>query len=156
MTTQEYPYMYGGAIVAKQQLETVGFTIDLQVIDWATVVERRAKPEEWDVFMTSHGFVPDPSQISYVGQMNSTPVGGADEDSLALASELSAESEFESASRSGTRSRPTPTPKSRRSRSVTPAPSPTTGTTSAVGPTRSNAAFMYWNLWLQVALAGSR
>ena len=50
MTTQEYSYMYGEAIVAKQQLEAVGITIDLQVTDWATVLERRAKPEEWDMF----------------------------------------------------------------------------------------------------------
>ena len=73
MTTQEYSYMYGEAIVAQQQLEAVGITVDLQVIDWATVLERRAKPEEWDMFGTGHGFVPDPSQISYVGQMNQYP-----------------------------------------------------------------------------------
>ena len=95
MTTQEYPFMYNGAIVAKQQLENAGFTIDLQVIDWATLVERRAKPEEWDAFTTSHGFVPDPSQISYVGQMNQYPGWWSSEDSLALAAELLAETEFE-------------------------------------------------------------
>jgi peptide/nickel transport system substrate-binding protein len=95
MTTQEYSFMYGGAVVAKQQLEEVGFTIDLQVIDWATLVERRAKPEEWDVFTTSHGFVPDPSQISYVGQMNQYPGWWSSEESLALAAELLAETEFE-------------------------------------------------------------
>jgi peptide/nickel transport system substrate-binding protein len=95
MTTQEYPFMYNGAIVAKQQLENAGFTIDLQVIDWATVVERRAKPEEWDAFTTSHGFVPDPSQISYVGQMNQYPGWWSSEASLALAAELLAETEFE-------------------------------------------------------------
>ena len=42
--------MYGEAIVAKQQLEAVGITVDLRVIDWATVLENRAKPEEWDMF----------------------------------------------------------------------------------------------------------
>ena len=31
--------MYGEAIVAKQQLEAVGITVDLQVTDWATVLE---------------------------------------------------------------------------------------------------------------------
>jgi peptide/nickel transport system substrate-binding protein len=64
MSTQEYGYMYATSTVAVQQLEAVGFTLDHQVIDWATVVERRAKPEEWDMFVTGHGFVPDPSQIS--------------------------------------------------------------------------------------------
>ena len=95
MTTQEYSYMYGEAIVAKQQLEAVGITVDLQVIDWATVLERRAKPEEWDMFATGHGFVPDPSQISYVGQMNQYPGWWSSESSLELAAELLAESDFE-------------------------------------------------------------
>jgi peptide/nickel transport system substrate-binding protein len=95
MTTQEYSYMYGEAIVAQQQLEAVGITVDLQVMDWATVLERRAKPEEWDMFGTGHGFVPDPSQISYVGQMNQYPGWWSSESSLALAADLLAESDFE-------------------------------------------------------------
>lgn len=95
LATQEYSYMYGEAIVAKQQMEAVGMTVDLQVIDWATVLERRAKPEEWDMFATSHGFVPDPSQISYVGQMNQYPGWWSSESSLALAAELLAGTEFE-------------------------------------------------------------
>jgi len=95
MTTQEYSYMYGEAIVAQQQLEAAGITVDLQVIDWATVLERRAKPEEWDMFGTGHGFVPDPSQISYVGQMNQYPGWWSSESSLALAADLLAGSDFD-------------------------------------------------------------
>ncbi len=95
MTTQEYSYMYGEAIVAQQQLEAVGITVDLQVTDWATVLERRAQPEEWDMFGTGHGFVPDPSQISYVGQMNQYPGWWSSESSLELAAELLAESDFD-------------------------------------------------------------
>jgi peptide/nickel transport system substrate-binding protein len=95
MSTQEYGYMYATSTVAVQQLEAVGFVMDHQVIDWATVVERRAKPEEWDMFVTGHGFVPDPSQISYVGQMNIYPGWWDSEDSLALASELLAAGSFE-------------------------------------------------------------
>ena len=95
LTTQEYSYMYGEAIVAQQQLEAVGITVDLQVVDWATVLERRAIPEEWDMFGTGHGFVPDPSQISYVGQMNQYPGWWSSESSLELAAELLAESDFD-------------------------------------------------------------
>ena len=95
LTTQEYSYMYGEAIVAKQQLEQVGFTVDLRVTDWATVVQNRAKPEEWDAFTTGHGFVPDPSQISYVGQMNVYPGWWDNPESLDLAGELLAESDFD-------------------------------------------------------------
>lgn len=95
LTTQEYSYMYGEAIVAKQQLEAVGITVDLQVTDWATVLQNRAKPEAWDMFSTGHGFVPDPSQISYVGQMNQYPGWWSSESSLALAADLLAESDFD-------------------------------------------------------------
>lgn len=95
MSTQEYGYMYATSTVAVQQLEAVGFVIDHQVTDWATVVERRAKPEEWEMFVTGHGFVPDPSQISYVGGMNIYPGWWSDPDSLALADELLALGTFE-------------------------------------------------------------
>lgn len=95
LTTQEYSYMYGEAIVAKQQLEAVGITVDLQVTDWATVLEQRAIPEAWEMFGTGHGFVPDPSQISYVGQMNIYPGWWSSESSLALAADLLSEGDFD-------------------------------------------------------------
>ncbi|CAN5174157.1 ABC transporter substrate-binding protein [soil metagenome] len=95
MCTQEYAYMYGSAVVAKQQLEEAGFVVDLQVTDWATVLEKRAQKESWDVFVTGHGFVPDPSQITYVGQMNIYPGWWDSEESLALAAQLLSEPDFE-------------------------------------------------------------
>src|SRR5207245_10513570 len=52
MTTQEYKWMYDFALLTKQQLEDVGFTIDLQVVDWATLVKRRNNPKEYDAFTT--------------------------------------------------------------------------------------------------------
>jgi|SRR5665811_387895 len=95
MTTQEYPAFYNASVIAQQQLEAVGFKIDLQVTDWATVIDRRAQPDEWDVFCTSHGFVPDPSQITMIGQMNIYPGWYSSEESLALADQLLSETEFE-------------------------------------------------------------
>lgn len=56
IVTREYEYHYKPALVAKAQLEEVGFNIDLQVMDWATVVQRRVKPELWDVFSTGMSF----------------------------------------------------------------------------------------------------
>ncbi|HET7341265.1 MAG TPA: ABC transporter substrate-binding protein [Methylomirabilota bacterium] len=61
LTTKEYQYMYKNALVAKQQLEAAGFKIDLQVVDWATLVQRRNKPEVWDVFSTGITFNPEPA-----------------------------------------------------------------------------------------------
>ena len=50
--------MYKTALVAKQQMEEVGFKVDLQVLDWATLVQRRNKPEAFDIFST--GFTLQP------------------------------------------------------------------------------------------------
>jgi peptide/nickel transport system substrate-binding protein len=61
LTTQEYQWMYKNAVVAKQQLEDVGFKVDLQVVDWATLVQRRNKPELYDVFSTGFTFGVDPA-----------------------------------------------------------------------------------------------
>jgi len=61
ITTREYEWMYKTALVAKQQLETAGFVVDLQVLDWATLVQRRNKPELFDVFSTGFTFNADPA-----------------------------------------------------------------------------------------------
>jgi peptide/nickel transport system substrate-binding protein len=54
LTTREYEYMYKTALVSKQQLEEVGFKIDLQVFDWATLTQRWNKPELFDVFSSGY------------------------------------------------------------------------------------------------------
>ncbi|HEY7516791.1 MAG TPA: ABC transporter substrate-binding protein [Methylomirabilota bacterium] len=61
ITTKEYPWMYSNALVAKQQLEDAGFKVDLQVVDWATLVQRRNKPDAFDVFSTGITFNPEPA-----------------------------------------------------------------------------------------------
>ena len=61
VTTREYEFMYKNALVAKQQLEEVGMTVDLQVVDWATLNSRAEKPELWEVFSTGFVFSADPA-----------------------------------------------------------------------------------------------
>jgi peptide/nickel transport system substrate-binding protein len=63
LTTQQYDWMYKSSTVAAAQLKRAGFNVDQQVYEWAGVVERRAKPAEWEMFTTGHGFVPDPALI---------------------------------------------------------------------------------------------
>ncbi|MBI3455204.1 MAG: ABC transporter substrate-binding protein [Candidatus Rokubacteria bacterium] len=55
ITTKEYKWMYDFAVLSKQQLEDVGFNIDLQIMDWATLSQRRFNPKEYDVFTTGIG-----------------------------------------------------------------------------------------------------
>ena len=64
MVSTNYPFHYDTAIVYTRQLAQAGFNIDLQVYDWATLIEKRAQPDQWDLFFTHHGFVPDPILIS--------------------------------------------------------------------------------------------
>ena len=66
LVTTEYEHHYKPALVAKSQLEEVGFKVDLQVSDWATVVQRRNKPELWEVFSTAFVFTPEPSSSAQV------------------------------------------------------------------------------------------
>jgi peptide/nickel transport system substrate-binding protein len=62
MTTQEYDWMYKFALVAKQQLEEVGLKVDLQVVDWATLVKQRNDPDKYDAFTTGISAFADPTQ----------------------------------------------------------------------------------------------
>lgn len=49
------------AQVAQVYLEQAGFKVDLQVSDWATMIQRNKKPELWEVFITHSPFLPEPA-----------------------------------------------------------------------------------------------
>ena len=91
MTTQEYKWMYDFALLTKQQLEDIGFVIDLQVVDWATLVKRRNNSKEYDVFTTGMGAFYDPTHHIYLG--NNWPGWTSDEEILKLQAELARETD---------------------------------------------------------------
>jgi peptide/nickel transport system substrate-binding protein len=64
LTSVQYDYQYKIAQVAQANLTDAGFKIDLQVTDWATILQRRQKEDQWDAFVTGHGVVPEPSSIT--------------------------------------------------------------------------------------------
>jgi peptide/nickel transport system substrate-binding protein len=64
VTTQEYKWMYDFALLTKQQLEDAGFNIDLQVVDWATLVKRRNNPKEYEAFTTGTGNIFEPTAFT--------------------------------------------------------------------------------------------
>ncbi len=66
IVTTEFEHHYKPSLVGKAQLEEIGLKIDLQVSDWATVVQRRNKPELWDIFTTAIVFQPEPSTLAVV------------------------------------------------------------------------------------------
>jgi peptide/nickel transport system substrate-binding protein len=83
--------MYKNALVAKQQLEEAGFKIDLQVVDWATLVQRRNKPELYDVFSTGLVFGAYPPQATSL-QCN-WPGWWCNEEKDKLVAQMSAETD---------------------------------------------------------------
>lgn len=94
LSTQEYQYLYNVALVAAQQLEAAGFTVDLQTYDWATLVERRSDPEMWDAFTTSDPFKPDPAQMATM-QVCNFPGWWCSDETTALVEDLRRESDFD-------------------------------------------------------------
>jgi peptide/nickel transport system substrate-binding protein len=64
LTSVQYDYQYKTAQVIEANLTDAGFKIDLVVTDWATILQRRQKPDQWEAFVTGHGVVPEPSSIT--------------------------------------------------------------------------------------------
>jgi peptide/nickel transport system substrate-binding protein len=64
LTSVQYDYQYKTAQVIEANLTEAGFKIELVVTDWATILQRRQNPDQWDAFVTGHGVVPEPSSIT--------------------------------------------------------------------------------------------
>ena len=92
--TQEYADHYNRSFVAVQQLEDVGFTIDLIVKDWATILAEQSDPEAWDVTATGTTLRASPEGLFL---MNVCDVAGfwCDPETMDLVEQLRTESDFE-------------------------------------------------------------
>jgi peptide/nickel transport system substrate-binding protein len=64
ITTQEDLGDYNAAVVAQQQLEEGGFTVELEVFDEATLDENLEQDDGWDMTTDSYVFRPDPVLIA--------------------------------------------------------------------------------------------
>lgn len=64
LTTTQYDYMFKTVSVVSQNLQDVGFKTDVQVMDWPTMLQKRAVPSNWEAFCTSGAIAPDPSLFS--------------------------------------------------------------------------------------------
>lgn len=60
MTSLEQRSEYNAALVIEQQLEAVGFAVQLEVLDGATLSGRRSKEDQWELYLASASFRPDP------------------------------------------------------------------------------------------------
>ncbi len=60
LVSTNYQFHYDQAAVFTSQLAKAGINIQMVVVDWATLIKKRAQPDQWDIFFTHHGTVPDP------------------------------------------------------------------------------------------------
>lgn len=66
ITSQQYDFIYKAALVAADNLRSAGMTVEIVLMDWASVLERRNNPAIWEAFFTFHNFVPDPALITFM------------------------------------------------------------------------------------------
>jgi peptide/nickel transport system substrate-binding protein len=94
LCTQEDLGDYNAAVVAQQQLETAGFTVELEVSDEATLEENLEDDERWDITTNAIVFRPDPVLIDRFVSCN---VDGkwCSEEKVAVIEQLQTESDFE-------------------------------------------------------------
>lgn len=81
LTSSDYSYHYDSAIITQEVLESIGMNVTLDVTDWATLLDRRADPELWDIFYTQFTTVPTPlaypfldSEAEYPGWTNNPDI----------------------------------------------------------------------------------
>jgi peptide/nickel transport system substrate-binding protein len=60
LNSKQYDFHHRIALVLAENLKAAGFQVQLDVVDWATLVSRRADPALWDVYITHSAFLPEP------------------------------------------------------------------------------------------------
>ena len=61
LTSQQYDFHYRMALVMAENLKAAGFKVDMQVVDWATLIQRRNDPALWDIYITHSAVLPEPT-----------------------------------------------------------------------------------------------
>jgi peptide/nickel transport system substrate-binding protein len=60
LTSRQYDFHYNMALLMAEQLKRAGFKVELNVVDWATLVQRRNDSKLWDLYVTHSGQFPEP------------------------------------------------------------------------------------------------
>ncbi|WP_309680107.1 ABC transporter substrate-binding protein [Polaromonas sp.] len=60
LTSRQYDFHYNMALIMAEQLKRAGFKAELNVVDWATLVQRRNDSKLWDIYITHSGQFPEP------------------------------------------------------------------------------------------------
>ncbi|WP_368653178.1 ABC transporter substrate-binding protein [Ornithinibacillus sp. 4-3] len=83
MTSREYEDYYMFAIVMQEQLKQIGVNLELEVYEWATVIDKQSDPSAYDMTITGWGIRPTPiqypfldSRAEWAGWSNSAEIDG--------------------------------------------------------------------------------
>ena len=60
LTSRQYDFHYNMALIMAEQLKRAGFKAELNVVEWATLLQRRDDPKLWDIYITHSGLFPEP------------------------------------------------------------------------------------------------
>jgi len=60
LNSKQYEFHNRLALVMAENLKEAGFNATLDVVDWATLIQRRGDPALWDVYVTHSAFLPEP------------------------------------------------------------------------------------------------
>ena len=72
LVSTNYKEHFDQATVFTRQLADAGINVQMVVVDWATLLKLRGQPDQWDMFVTHHGNIPDPILLTV---MNDTYPG---------------------------------------------------------------------------------
>ncbi len=92
LVSTNYKAHFDDASVFTRQLADAGINVQMVVVDWATLLQLRGQPNEWDMFMTHHGSVPDPILLTMMN--DSYPGWWVTEDKAALIAEFTGTSDL--------------------------------------------------------------
>lgn len=70
LTSRDYVDFYNASVVIKEQLENIGMKVNLEVYDWATIIDKQRKPSDYDAFITGFGINTDPTQFLFLHSKN--------------------------------------------------------------------------------------
>lgn len=63
LNSKQYDFHNRMAMVMAEQMKAAGFKVQLDVVDWATLVQRRNDPALWDIYVTHAAFLPEPMLV---------------------------------------------------------------------------------------------
>ncbi|MEO0382676.1 MAG: ABC transporter substrate-binding protein [Pseudomonadota bacterium] len=91
LTSRQYEFHFKMAEVAAAALEQSGFAVQMDVVDWATLGQRRNDPALWDIYITHSPFLPEPALTSMYA--STSRLGWTDEEKDAILAQFTTETD---------------------------------------------------------------